>query len=73
MEEEKIYFKPGDLVQVKHNIGDKPIMWVIDKKTMTFRDKYTEGAAFKGIVCRWYDRNFELQEKDFNTKDLIKL
>lgn len=48
-------------------------MWVIDKKTMTFRDKYTEGAAFKGIVCRWYDRNFELQEKDFNTKDLIKL
>lgn len=59
MEEEKVYFKPGDVVIVKHKVDNKPVMWVIDKKTMTFHGKHLDDkeSTFRGIVCRWFDFN----------------
>lgn len=76
MENDKIYFLPGDLVTLKQELPNKPIMLVVKKETLTFRpDKSKEDKEdfFKGIRCRWFTTTQELQESIFNTKDLIKL
>lgn len=76
MENDKIYFLPGDLVTLKQELPNKPIMLVVKKETLTFRpdkDKEEKEDFFKGIRCRWFTTTQELQESIFNTKDLIKL
>lgn len=76
MDNDKIYFLPGDLVTLKQELPNKPIMLVVKKETLTFRpdkDKEDKEDFFKGIRCRWFTTTQELQESVFNTKDLIKL
>lgn len=76
MDNDKIYFLPGDLVTLKQELPNKPIMLVVKKETLTFRpdkDKEDREDFFKGIRCRWFTTTQELQESVFNTKDLIKL
>lgn len=76
MENDKIYFLPGDLVTLKQELPNKPIMLVVKKETLTFRpdkDREEKEDFFKGIRCRWFTTTQELQESVFNTKDLIKL
>lgn len=70
--EEKIYFLPGDLVTLKQNIPNKPVMLVVKKETMTFKPEKDsdKGEYFKGIKCRWFTSEGKLQEAIFNTKDL---
>lgn len=70
--DDKVYFQPGDLVTLKQELPNKPVMIVVQKKTLTIKPK--EGDAsnfFKGIICRWFTNNGEMQEAVFNTKDLI--
>lgn len=77
--EEKVFFCPGDLVKLKHNlINNIPIMYVVKKETRFIKAESENDSAFKdehfiGIRCRWFTLNHELQEAVFNTKDLIKL
>lgn len=68
MEEEKIYFKPGDCVKVKQ-LTQSPIMYVLRKETTLFKDN----PSLKGIRCRWFTESGLLQEAVFCTKDLIKV
>lgn len=71
MEDEKIFLMPGDLVSLKQNIPNKPIMMVVKKKTMTIKE---DGGKFlQGIVCRWFTSDGHMEENLFSTKDLIKL
>lgn len=67
--EEKVYFKPGDTVQLKQELANKPVMVVICKASSYLREPGLN--YFKGIKCRWFDRNMGLQEAVFNTKDLV--
>ena len=70
--EEKIYFQPGDLCQMKQDIPNKPKMVVvrIERSIM----KNSEGKDYlRGVRCRWYSTDLKLQEAVFSTKDLIKL
>lgn len=46
--ENKIYFLPGDLVTLKKDIPNKPIMIVVKKITKHFKDN----PYFQGILCR---------------------
>lgn len=64
----KELFYPGDIVQIKHNITNKPIMWVVGKQVSN-----DSKNTLLGIVCRWYTDNKILQEAVYNTKDLIKV
>lgn len=64
--DEKVYFKPGDLVKSK--LPNSPVMLVLRKETALFKDN----QPLKGIKCRWFTDYKELQEAVFNTKDLIK-
>lgn len=68
--DEKIYFMPGDLVTIKQDLPNKPIMLVVKKETYIYKK---EEQNLKGIRCRWFTKNGELQEEIFNTKDLIKV
>lgn len=73
--EDKIYFNPGDIVTIKHDIPNKPIMFVLEKSTRSLYNKDTQEKenVFLGIKCRWFDKNQVLQEGLFSTKDLIKV
>ena len=75
LDDEKIYYNPGDLVTVKHNISNKPKMFVVEKSTRSLYNKNTNEKenVFLGIKCRWFDNNGDLQEALFSTKDLLKI
>lgn len=70
-QEEKVYFTPGDVVTLDKNIDFTPKMYVI-RKEMSYL-KGENKANFLGIRCRWFDKNFGIQEAVFDTKDLKKL
>lgn len=70
--DEKVFFNPGDLCQVKHDLTMKPIMYVVEKLTRSIQNKDGEKSSlFIGIKCRWFDDNMVLREAVFSTKDLI--
>lgn len=74
LNESYIYFSPGDLVTVRHNVDNKPVMWAVDKASRVI--KHSTGdveTVFLGIKCRWFDKNGVLQENIFNTKDIMKV
>lgn len=73
--DEKVYYNPGDLVTIKHDLENKPIMWVVEKTSRSLYNKDTNEKenVFLGIKCRWFDANQVLQEALFSTKDLVKL
>lgn len=68
--EEKIFFKPGDVVTLKQEIPNKPIMLVdsIVKADMT---KVGSKPMLLGVKCFWFTTALELQNHRFNTKDLV--
>lgn len=68
----RLYFTAGDIVTVKHDIPNKPVMWVLEKSTRNMKNSETNTyeTVFLGIKCRWFDKNGDLQEGVFNTKDL---
>ena len=70
--EDKMMFFPGDLVTLRQDLPNKPVMVVVRKESTIFRDE-NKTNNLKGIRCRWFTVNNELQEAVWNTKDLIKL
>jgi uncharacterized protein YodC (DUF2158 family) len=67
MEDERIYFKTGDLVRFKHNLDHQPpkmMVESIDKST------FKEQARLLGITCIWFNVEGNLQRERFNIKDL---
>lgn len=70
--EEKMFFRPGDIVTLRQDISNKPKMVVVRKETTLFKDSY-QSTQLRGIRCRWFTTTGELQEATWNTKDLIKL
>lgn len=70
--EDKTLFFPGDLVTLRQELPNKPVMIVVRKESTIFRDD-SKTNSLKGIRCRWFTTTNELQESVWNTKDLIKL
>lgn len=70
MSEKKVYFKPGDVVQLRQRnlIEHAPRMLVtgMDNKRFITEAKDT----LKGVRCCWFSKNMEIQEGVFSTKDL---
>ena len=73
--EDKIFLSPGEVVTLKQDIPNKPLMVVVRKETSIF--KYGEYVKKKpvllGIRCMWFTTDGTLQEAVFSTKDLIKV
>ena len=72
MEDDKIYFMPGDLVELKKDIPNKPVMIVVKKETNIFKNQ-SDAPSLKGIKCRWFTTDGLLQEAIWNTKDICKI
>lgn len=74
MEETNIFFNPGDVVELKQDIPNKPKMVVIKKVTSIFKHdaKRLEDrkSTLRGIKCMWFTKDGLYQENTFNTKDL---
>ena len=75
--EEKIFLNPGEIVTLKQDIPNKPVMLVVKKETSVFKHDSKRLNDKKpiliGIRCRWFTTDGLLQESIFNTKDLIKI
>lgn len=74
LENEKIYFLPGDVVTIKQDLDFKPDMYVVKAEKRIVRTALKDENGdnmLKGIKCRWFTSTGELQEAIFNTKDLI--
>ena len=70
--EENIFYKPGDIVQIKQDIPNKPLMIVVKKETSLFKHNMEDKKnVLKGIRCRWFTTTGQLQETVWNTKDLV--
>ena len=70
--EENIFYPPGDIVQIKSDIPNKPLMIVVKKETSLFKNNMEDKKnVLKGIRCRWFTTTGQLQETIWNTKDLI--
>ena len=68
--EEKVFFTPGQLVKLKQDIPNSPIMIVhrVERSIM----RHNNGRdVLKGVKCRWFTENGFLQEAIFSTKDLV--
>lgn len=74
MLENKIFLNPGDVVTLRQDIPNKPIMLVVRKETSIFKhDKekmQDKKSILVGIRCRWFTSDGTLQEALFSTKDL---
>lgn len=69
---DKTFFKPGDIVRLKHeNISNRPNMLIVGKAIMS--DPINGSSQLQGMRCVWYDLNQTYQEKVFSTKDLEKV
>ncbi len=66
----KIFFTPGDVVTIKHDISNKPKMLVKGKETTLVKNG-VDATHFKGIKCFWFTTTGEYQSEVFSTKDLI--
>ena len=75
--EEKIFLNPGEIVTLKQDIPNKPVMLVVKKETSVFKHDSKRLNDKKpiliGIRCRLFTTTGELQEATFSTKDLIKV
>ena len=70
--DEKIYFQPGDMCTIKQNIPNKPKMVVVKIERSIIKSE-NSNPYLRGVKCRWFTENGQLQEAIFSTKDLIKL
>ena len=68
----QIFLAPGNLVRVKHEIENRPVMFVVEKVSKNVRNSETNEISpmFMGMKCRWFNNNGDLQEGVFSTKDL---
>ena len=66
----KHFFQPGDIVKMKQDIPNKPIM-VVYRIERTIMRNTMEEIILKGCRCRWFTKDGHLQEAIFSTKDLV--
>lgn len=70
----KVFYTPGDIVTIKHNIPNKPVMLVKGKETKMILDRSDKSANhFVGIKCFWFTEAGMYQEQIFSTKDLVHI
>ena len=69
-EVDKIYFTPGQLVELRQDIPNKPKMIVYRVERSIIRNQ-NERNPLRGVRCRWFTEDGRLQEAVWSTKDLI--
>lgn len=71
MNDDKIFFQPGDIVVLRHKeVKNKPVMYIVEKVSKQYKSGDEISNVFTGMRCRWFDENKVLREAIFSTKDL---
>ena len=71
MNDDKIFFQPGDVVILRHKeLKNKPVMYIVEKVSKQYKAGDDINNVFCGMRCRWYDDNKVLREAIFSTKDV---
>lgn len=68
---ERIFFSAGDIVRVKHRLGDEnPHMLIqsVDKTTLP-----AAGSGLLGVTCIWFNKDWGIERFRFSTKDIEKV
>ena len=65
---DQLFFSPGDTVELKQDLTNKPVMVV---KTIDRVSAGDDKPKLVGVTCMWFNINQELQTARFSTKDLI--
>jgi len=69
---ENLFYAPGDIVTIRHNVPNKFIGWIVEKVNRNVKN--ADGGydnLFVGMKVRWFDNNGDLQEAVVSTKDLM--
>ncbi|MCK5788527.1 MAG: hypothetical protein KAH32_05990 [Chlamydiia bacterium] len=69
--EEKVYFRPGQLVKLNKKLPNAPLMMV--SKIEKFRVTAKSDNLFLGVNCIWFSSDGKLQEHRFNSKDIEQI
>ena len=70
--DDKVFFQPGDMCEIKQDIPNKPKMVVVKIERSLIKNE-GQNPYLRGVKCRWFTTEGQLQEAVFSTKDLIKL
>lgn len=62
-----LFFSPGDTVELKQNLTNKPVMVV---KTIDRVSDMHDKPKLLGVTCSWFSLDQKLQTARFSTKDL---
>lgn len=48
------YYAPGQLVQVRHEVEFRPVMWIVEKSSRNIKNPNTNEIepVFQGMKCR---------------------
>lgn len=72
--DDKIYFNSGDIVEIRHDISNKPdSMLVIEKIVRSYVKELNKENQLLGIKCLYFSKDGVMHEGIFNTKDLRHL
>ena len=52
MNEQKLFFLPGDVVTLRQDLPNKPTMLVVRKVTKNIRTTSEKNDYFQGILCK---------------------
>ena len=63
------YFHAGDIVQLKQDLPNKPVM-IVKKVSKARITESSDKSLLLGIVCFWFTDSGLYQEQSFSTKDL---
>lgn len=69
---DKIFFQPGDIVQLRQDIPNKPTMLVVKIERSIIKND-DQSPYLRGVKVRWFTTQGQIQEAIFSTKDLIKV
>ena len=66
---DKIYFNPGDIVQLKKDITNKPDRMMV-QSVDKIKFKNANAGQLLGITCIWFTESKLIQRTRFDSKDL---
>lgn len=72
MNDEKVFFNPGELVKVRGIDGPTMVVQKVDRLEKLDTRTNVNERVLLGISCFWFTLDYQYQVARFNTKDLEK-
>ena len=70
MNDNKVYFNPGDIVELKKKVSNAPENMIVSSVDKTSLKMQGSVSRLLGVTCVWFTDNGFIQSHRFDTKDL---